>query len=713
MSNKLPTMTLDQDGIKRITRQIDHAFEEVAKLSGSNMAPTDFFETFLSRVLAGMDGFAGAVWIRTPQGFLQIQCQQNMAKVGLDDKAQGRQVHNELLRQAFALARPIMLEPYMAMNAEDGTQAANLTDYLVLLAPIASDDTSVVGLLEVWAEPYTDNRIHGTFYKYIEQMAGYASNYNRNHSATKNTQQEEIWGNLEKFTQKIHTSLNPSEVAFQVANEGRRLIQCDRVSVGIRHGRKTTIECVSGADVVEKSSTHVTTMRRLFDKVIDWNETLTYRGQRDESLPPKVLDALDAYLAESNSKLLVLKPIRDERERPKEKEKEKPCRSAVLMECFEPPERSESLIQRLDVMAPHAASALYNAAEMKRVPLKPLWKPVAWMQKGVGGKTRLYTILGLLAAAILVSVMIWVPYPLKMDAKGNLLPQERRYLFPPMEGFVRDIKVKPRDVVSANTTIALMESPEMKKEITDLLQEIASAEAKIRTYNNSLSSNGEKNESDKMQMSISRDEEKSKKDRAEMLLSQKLKTNNADRNMPGMFTVRAPQFEKSRQIRGTAEWRVISPDQRETLMNKPLKPTEPMLRIANTTGAWEIEQKIPQKHIGQILRAFEYTGNPDYLLVDVMLSSKTEQKFRGRLYRKDIGNEALPNKDDHNESEPVVTAIVTLNDADMDEEDRIPQDLLLTGLEVKTNIRCGNHSMGYSLFYGVWEFLYEHVVFWL
>ena len=28
-------------------------------------------------------------------------------------------------------------------------------------------------------------------------------------------------------------------------------------------------------------------------------------------------------------------------------------------------------------------------------------------------------------------------------------------------------------------------------------------------------------------------------------------------------------------------------------------------------------------------------------------------------------------------------------------------------------IRCGDHSMGYSLFYGVWEFLYEHVVFWL
>jgi hypothetical protein len=36
---------------------------------------------------------------------------------------------------------------------------------------------------------------------------------------------------------------------------------------------------------------------------------------------------------------------------------------------------------------------------------------------------------------------------------------------------------------------------------------------------------------------------------------------------------------------------------------------------------------------------------------------------------------------------------------------------LLSGTEVHSRIRCGNRPMGYSLFYGVWEFLYEKVVF--
>jgi hypothetical protein len=30
---------------------------------------------------------------------------------------------------------------------------------------------------------------------------------------------------------------------------------------------------------------------------------------------------------------------------------------------------------------------------------------------------------------------------------------------------------------------------------------------------------------------------------------------------------------------------------------------------------------------------------------------------------------------------------------------------------VVAKVRCGDHAMGYSLFYGVWEFIYEKVVF--
>jgi hypothetical protein len=62
------------------------------------------------------------------------------------------------------------------------------------------------------------------------------------------------------------------------------------------------------------------------------------------------------------------------------------------MESFNPPEQVEPLVQRLEVVGKHAAPALYNAAEMKRVPFRFLWWPVLKVQEGLGGKARFYTV---------------------------------------------------------------------------------------------------------------------------------------------------------------------------------------------------------------------------------------------------------------------------------------------------------------------------------
>jgi hypothetical protein len=62
----------------------------------------------------------------------------------------------------------------------------------------------------------------------------------------------------------------------------------------------------------------------------------------------------------------------------------------------------------------------------------------------------------------------------------------------------------------------------------------------------------------------------------------------------------------------------------------------------------------------------------------------------------------------------VVTAYVKLN---LDGPDGIPPDRwvpreqFVTGLEVRTRIRCGDRALGYAMFHGVWEWFYEKVVF--
>src|SRR5262249_48333286 len=147
---------------------------------------------------------------------------------------------------------------------------------------------------------------------------------------------------------------------------------------------------------------------------------LVYNGTKDDALPPDVLKALDAYLAESNSKLLVVLPQRDERE---SKTKKLP-RSAVMLECFEPALAPDQLVSRLEIVSRHSTTALSNASEHRRIPGRYIWQPLAHLQEGLGGKARAITasvIAALVALAFLLTVPPSVlPLPwqmLKMDAK--------------------------------------------------------------------------------------------------------------------------------------------------------------------------------------------------------------------------------------------------------------------------------------------------------
>src|SRR5262249_20275823 len=183
---------------------------------------------------------------------------------------------------------------------------------------------------------------------------------------------------------------------------------------------------------------------------------------------------------------------------------------------------------------------------------------------------------------------------------------------------------------------------------------------------------------------------------------------NADLNRPGAFTIVAPRAGI-----------VLSADFRENLIGKNVSPGDPLIRVGYTDPNhpkltdWEIELKIPQKHVGQVNRAFErLPQGVEELDVDVMFVSQSTTSYRAKLRKDKIASQANTQKDENNETEPIVIAWARIDPIkkngipDIPEADQIPPAELLTGSEVHTRIRCGYRAMGYSLFYGVYEFAY-------
>jgi hypothetical protein len=688
-------------------RRIGKHLDEIGRLAESEVQPPVYFAELLKRLLDALAAPAGVVWMRTAQGHLQLQAQVGFDKVGLDRDEAAKQGHEELLRLAFGQGKPIHLPPRstVAPAAEGRPAAGNPTDLMLLLVPVMQGE-NVLGMLEVWqAANRPVNAVPG-FLQYMGVMAELTSRYMRNQRAGQLAGQQQLWTQLEAFARQVHGSLRPVEVAYNVANEGRRLIECDRVSVALRLGGRTTIEAVSGADVVEKRSALIQLQRTLADKVIRWGEKLVFQGTKDDSLPPPVLAALDAYLAESNSKLLVVQPLKDDRD----KDTDRPARSAIVMECFEPPEEPQQLIARLDVVAKHATTALYNAVEHRRIPFRFIWLPLAKLQEGLGGKARAAMLLIAVALTFFISLFVLVPYPLKMDATGQLLPVVRGVVYAPEEGMIQDFDVVPNETVSPGRPLGLMYSKTLYDKITTLrterdtaLRAAAKAAAEVPDAKDTPDRAAKEFEARKQGELV-----KSK----EKALEDLQKRTNAHPTRDGFFYLRARDFTDEEGARlGRREWTVLTQTFLEEWKGRGAKPSDPIMRLGAKDGPWEIELKIPQKHIGQVLQAYGRLDT-DKLDVDFLLRADPTRTFKGKLPRDRIAAEATPAKEGESDSEPVVLAYVRIDDESIPRQDRLPRELLLAGTEVRAKVRCGNHRLGYALFYGVWEFFYEKVLFW-
>jgi hypothetical protein len=688
-----PQLTVQQ---AEQARQIKRLVEEIIRLSEQDLPPEDYYREFLKRVLFALEAPAGAVWIRNPQGNFPLTYQINAQQVGLDRTEEGRRSHAELIRYAAVRAQPTQIPPRSSAGPMDGDMPApgNPTDYYILIVPILVDK-QVAGILEVWQDPRLNPNALRNQTQFMIQVSALATVYTRNHRLRQMVGQEKLWTQLEAFTRQIHSTLNPTEVSYLVANEARRLVECDRISVGLRRGKKAKVEAISGADTVEKRSNLVQLMRTLFQRVLVWGEKLIYTGIKDDTLPPDVLDALDAYLAESNSKLLVLMPLKDERE----SESKKPARSALLMECFDPSSKPDQLVARLEVVGRHATSALYNSVEHRRIPMRFIWMPIAKVQEGLGGKARAITYSITAAVALLIGAMIFVPYPLKMKAKGNVLPYERQWLFSPKEGQIVKFLVEPGEQVQRGQQLVLMRDYDVESKMTDFQRKIEQADLEIRHYNSLLNQATDDPKTRAQMMRERLKSEESRKLYSDQL--NKLKDRiNADDRAPGGFVLTCPMDDAE----------ILNYDFRENLLDKFVKPSDQILRLGNVKGEWEIEVKIPQKYAGHVLEAFD-KEKKDILDVSIVLLSKPTQTYKGKLSRDRIAGEAVPNLDDKNESEPVIKCWIRLDGKDIPESDRLPRELYLADWEAEVKIHCGNRPMGYSLFHGIWEYFYEKVVF--
>ena len=234
----------------------------------------------LKRLLESLAAPAGAVWTRTPRAISRSSSRSTSRKSAWTSPTRSRQSHGELLRLAVAQGKPMHLPPRSGVgHAEEGKHARRQHHRLPAADRAHPAQRSGRRPHRDLAEPQPADRRRARLPPVHDPDGRAEPALPARPDAPPDDRPGTALDAARRPSPARSTAASTRvEVSYLVANEARRLIECDRVSVAVRYGRNASIEAVSGADVVEKRSNAVRLMRSLCDQVLKWGEKLVFNG---------------------------------------------------------------------------------------------------------------------------------------------------------------------------------------------------------------------------------------------------------------------------------------------------------------------------------------------------------------------------------------------------------------------------------------------------
>ena len=667
--------TINQELVRETRNQIRSMVDEISNLAETECSALEFYQGFLTRVTSALASIGGAIWRTNDEGGIRLEYHVNMAESGITQEADVQRPHSKLLFQAIETGEPILIPPHSGESESGG--AANPTPHLLVIAPLLIEQ-KVVGLVEIFQRAGVGPTTQRGYLRFVVQMCKIASDFLKNDQLRSFSLQQSTWRRMQNFVRNVHSSLKVDQTAYAVVNEGRRVLDCDRVCVALKKRGRLQVAAMSGLDTIERRADQVKQLNQLTKAVTKAGEVLWYGGE-DEDLPPQIEKQLQEYLDLSHAKLLVVHPLRETvPQAPVEQGQTTsqlptpgPIIGALIVEQLSDDRLDTSMRQKLEMVVTHSEDALSNAVTHQSMFLAPLW---SWLGKtAVIAHTRNLpkTIAVLVAAVGLSAIFCLVPASFTLQADGKLKPEQQSEIFADIGGVLQSVLVPtdPQAIVEQGQLLAVMTSHELMAEIQDLQGNISQTNEKIKKLYRVPHAEMTKLENLMVEGDLA--EAQKSRDSLENLL--RLKQEEAE-----LLNVRAP-------VRG----HVVNWQLRQNLLRRPVQKGQNLMTIIDPETPWQIELEFPERRVSHLLQARSESSEP--LAVTFTLASHPGREFRGHLLK--VDNQLAVHGDQGN----VVLVRIAID------ETEIPEELLRSGTRVSAQLHAGTRSLGYVWFHELSE----------
>lgn len=671
------------DELDQVRKRIIQLAREIEEYSQADIPSEQFFQEFLTRVVNAVGARAGAVWMMNGEQQLSLMSAQGLNEIGFAEDQEAQMRNQRLLSEVMTNGQAC------SYSSDDNTEFPLPTRDLIILAALQKNK-QCVGVVEIFQRGDTPAQARAGFLQFVEQMSGYACRFLDRDSASVAADNElQLSGKFEQFLLQIHRSLNIQEVATTVANDGRILLACDRLSVAVKHGKEYRVTAISGQDAVNQRANLVRTMTKMGTKAIAMGDPLIYSG-RVENLPPQIEIPLADYIQESGSRMVMVvplfepEPLMDAKDKDgstrKPDEKHKTPIGGLIVEQVSESQPKAGLQHRVELLAEHVGAAVSNARTHQGLFLQPVWRFLGQYTTWLQGRTLVKTVAVIAGLAILGLILAFVPWDYRVEGEGRLMPIVQKNVFCPMDGEVTKIVAESGQRVAEGEVLLQLKNDELHAEL--------------------LAKRNELNEKKQLRLAIDAQlveaEKSGVREDVVKLFGQKVETEIQIAGAQKQLSI-LEEREASLTVRAPIAGVVATFQIEQLLRNRPVRRGEILLEIMDDTGPWRLQLEIEEQRMGHIVNGQQELGTEE-LPVEFVLATSAESTYNGKL-------STLATRSNSSEAAggSVVEAFVSID------ADQLPSRRI--GADVTAKINCGKKSLGYVLFGDVVEFLQRY--FWL
>ncbi len=656
-------------------QEFEETMAEIASLARSDQSLTNFSSALLDRIVQLLAAVGGAVWLAEADGSLRLEAQFRLDSLYSSSASFSEDSHHLLLKQVLNSGELTFLPP---ISSDDEFRSGlQTTEYLLILCPLKIEQ-DVAGLIEVIQRATTNPAELRGHRRLMSMITELVSDYLRRREIVRLRQCQNESQRFELFARKAHSTIDLRATGYELANEGRRFIDCDRVSVVIRRGRKYRLLATSGVDSINRRSNTVRNLERMVTGVALVGQPYMTKDSTSD-LPPKLEELVQQYVDQSESTAMAVVPM--QLKTGEIVNQEGVIVGMLVAEQFSD-EFDESAQQRIQQMASQSALALKNAIAFQALPTLPFARRRARAKIACGPSRKWRTmVLALSVCSCIVAALIVVPMDFNVAVRGELMPQRRREVFAPFDGEISRLPVSHGDLVAAGDELLVLRSPRIELDLQRVQGEYDTTQKRLLAVESAL-----------------------------------LQYNPGDESLPSGQSRQAAELEEIKQQLNSqrkqiqllqeqhAKLRVYSPingivltwDLHQLLDNRPVQRGQSMMTIADLSGPWVAELEVPDDQIGFVMQEEKDSGAPPR--VSFELATNRSIRYMGTIRhissRTDLTEEDIP----------VVRTIVDLEGVSLPEDVR-------PGSTIFVKIHCGRKPVGYVWLHDLFHAIQSWVLF--